>query len=124
MVGDGGGLLTGVAVPSDCSTMVAFDRFGRRMFDEYMGMVAARARLSTVLGTAYGVKVFCLVVGKSPEGSPRWSWLRSSVAASDRGGVQWCGSVPAWRGSSRARLCVVRRRSPGGGSTAIVVRLA
>jgi len=42
-------------------------RLGHRLLDEYLEMVAARARMNTVLATAFDLKVFFSVVGKSPE---------------------------------------------------------
>jgi len=44
-----------------------FPRLGHRLLDEYLEMVAARARPNTVLATAFDLKVFFGVVGKSPE---------------------------------------------------------
>ena len=42
-------------------------RLGHRLLDEYLEMVAARARPNTVLATAFDLKVFFSVVGTPPE---------------------------------------------------------
>jgi integrase/recombinase XerD len=42
-------------------------RLGHGLLDDYLEMVAARARPNTVLATAFDLKVFFTVVGKSPE---------------------------------------------------------
>jgi integrase/recombinase XerD len=42
-------------------------RPGHPLLDDYLGMVAARARPNTVLATAFDLKVFFSVVGKQPE---------------------------------------------------------
>jgi integrase/recombinase XerD len=39
---------------------------GHRLLDDYLGLVAARARPNTVLATAYDLKVFFSIVGKEP----------------------------------------------------------
>ena len=41
-------------------------RLGHRLLDEYLEMVAARARPNTVLATAFDLKVFFAVVGRDP----------------------------------------------------------
>jgi site-specific recombinase XerD len=42
-------------------------RLGHRLLDDYLEMVAARARPNTVLATAFDLKVFFSVVGTPPE---------------------------------------------------------
>jgi integrase/recombinase XerD len=42
-------------------------RLGHGLLDDYLEMVGARARPNTVLATAFDLKVFFTVVGKSPE---------------------------------------------------------
>lgn len=42
-------------------------RLGHQLLDDYLGMVASRARPNTVLATAFDLKVFFSVVGKLPE---------------------------------------------------------
>jgi hypothetical protein len=42
-------------------------QLGHRLLDDYLGMVASRARPNTVLAAAFDLKVFFSVVGKSPE---------------------------------------------------------
>jgi integrase/recombinase XerD len=42
-------------------------RLGHRLLDDYLEMVASRARPNTVLATAFDLKVFFDVVGKDPE---------------------------------------------------------
>ena len=42
-------------------------RLGHPLLDDYLDMVAARARPNTVLATAFDLKVFFSVVGKRPE---------------------------------------------------------
>ena len=41
-------------------------RLGHRLLDDFLDMVAARARPNTVLATAFDLKVFFSVVGKEP----------------------------------------------------------
>ena len=41
-------------------------RLGHPLLDDYLRLVAARARPNTVLATAYDLKVFFSVVGKTP----------------------------------------------------------
>ena len=41
-------------------------RLGHRLLDDYLGLVAARARPNTLLATAYDLKVFFAVVAKDP----------------------------------------------------------
>ena len=41
-------------------------RLGHPLLDDYLEMVAARARPNTVLATAFDLKVFFSVVGKEP----------------------------------------------------------
>ena len=41
-------------------------RLGHRLLDDYLDMVAARARPNTVLATAFDLKVFFTVVGREP----------------------------------------------------------
>src|SRR6478736_10422130 len=41
-------------------------RLGHRLLDDYLEMVAARARPNTVLATAFDLKVFFAVVGRGP----------------------------------------------------------
>ena len=41
-------------------------RLGHRPLDDFLDMVAARARPNTVLATAFDLKVFFSVVGKEP----------------------------------------------------------
>ena len=45
---------------------VGFRGLGHRLLDDYLDMVAARARPNTVLATAFDLKVFFSVVGKEP----------------------------------------------------------
>jgi integrase/recombinase XerD len=42
-------------------------RLGHPLLDDYLDMVAARARPNTVLANAFDLKVFFSVVGKQPE---------------------------------------------------------
>jgi hypothetical protein len=57
-----------VLVP--CLAVAAQDdgapRLGHRLLDDYVAMVAARARHNTVLATAFDLKGFFTVVGKDP----------------------------------------------------------
>ena len=46
-------------------------RLGHRLLDDYLDMVAARARPNTVLATAFDLKVFFSVVGKDAGGGHR-----------------------------------------------------
>ena len=41
-------------------------RLGHRLLDDYLDLVAARARPNTVLAVGYDLKVFFGVVGKEP----------------------------------------------------------
>src|SRR5262249_17394179 len=41
-------------------------RLGHRLLDDYLDLVAARARPNTALATAFDLKVFFVVVGKEP----------------------------------------------------------
>jgi hypothetical protein len=68
-------------------------RLGHRLLDEYLDVVAARARPNTVLAVAFDLKVFFTVVGGEPvevTDADVLAFIRSPAAAAARcvGGAQ------------------------------------
>ena len=94
-------------------------RLGHPLLDDYLGMVAARARPNTVLATAFDLKVFFSVVGKEPAeiGERGRAGVHRTRNGNRDAGRRWCGSRTARRACPRAPSSVDWPRSPGCSST-------
>jgi integrase/recombinase XerD len=85
---------------------------GHRLLDDYLDMVAARARPNTVLAAAFDLKVFFAVVGRNPVEvteadvlgfiRPQRQPRRGCASRTVRRGCRRTGSSVAW---SRPMAC-------------------
>ena len=90
-------------------------RLGLPLLDDYLAMVAARARPNTVLAVAFDLKVFFEVVGKDPDqvDTPRTCWRSSGHNVLRDTDPRWCGSRTVRPACRLGRSSAAWPASPG-----------